>query len=220
MSPQRKSQDPAFALTGTCSHMRNTMNAVLPSLVASAQGCDHSKRQWSLTDPLQLASHASPGIYACCSDGDWRKAKEGGRQPEPTREWQQHGVGNPARSERRSDGGGGVWDDEPSAGAPRPRMTPAEMEEERKRMQEEFRNRKQAAVTHVDQGVRRIAVIPLPRAGSACRWEPLIIAHVALGPGRPTSLMCCRKGPAGRRGWAETSVRGASKRNAGKVPKA
>ncbi len=94
-----------------------------------------------------------------CSDGDWRKAKEAGRQPEPTREWQQHGVGPPGRpggggGDRRSDtGGGGVWDDEPSAGASRPRMTPAEMEEERKRMQEEFRNRKHAAVTHVDQGV-------------------------------------------------------------------
>ena len=101
------------------------------------------------------------------SDGDWRKAKEGGRQPEPTREWQQHGVGNagPGRPDRRSDGGGGVWDDEPSAGAARPRMTPAEMEEERKRMQEEFRNRKQAAVTHVDQGVSAARALPrLPAA--------------------------------------------------------
>ena len=104
-------------------------------------------------------------LYVHCSDGDWRKAKEVGRQPEPTREWQQHGVGPPGRpgggGDRRSDtgGGGGVWDDEPSAGASRPRMTPAEMEEERKRMQEEFRNRKHAAVMHVDQGVNLLAVL-------------------------------------------------------------
>ncbi len=121
--------------------------------------------------------------HVLCSDGDWRKAKEAGRQPEPTREWQQHGVGPPGRpgggGDRRSDtGGGGVWDDEPSAGASRPRMTPAEMEEERKRMQEEFRNRKHVAVTHVDQGVSVIAVLPCLRLVVARRSE----VHIVDGP--------------------------------------
>ena len=103
-----------------------------------------------------------------CSDGDWRRAKEGGRQPEPTREWQQHGVGGAGgpggRPDRRSgDGGKGVWDDEPGGGSSstRPRMTPAEMEEERKRMQEEFRNRKHTAAAHVDQGVRVSVLLAL-----------------------------------------------------------
>ncbi len=57
-------------------------------------------------------------------------------------------------------GGGGVWDDEPSGPSSRPRMTPAEMEEERKRMQEEYRNRKHSAATHIDEGVG--GVVPLP----------------------------------------------------------
>ena len=107
-----------------------------------------------------------------CSDRDWRKSKDPSKPPEPTREWQQHGVG-PGR--RSMDAAAPLpWASEGVA-PPRGRMTAAEMEEERQQMQKEWRESQSIKATAGGQMVPSLHLtFPPPSSNVAQSFIPYL----------------------------------------------